>query len=1078
MDIARKASEALPSPFDRVTAMVCSALDVPHGLVSVVEADKATFRSGIGLQQRSLPRDVSVSGRLVAMGPEATLVISDALDDPVLRTHPWVVGAPGIRFFAGATICDGEGTPVGAVAGMDTVPRDPPTPSQMVLLQHAARLAGDLFDQVKARRIQAEQLALLELTEELAGTGHWRFDLVSGRVDWSDEVYRIHGRDRATFNPGYGDVLADYHPEDREMLAACVERAIATGQGYNLDLRLIGGTRGERRVSTRAATECDEAGKTIALYGAFQDVTERLLAEERLKESEALFRMMSETATDIIARYDMKGRFLYVSPAVRTVLGREPADMLGFDCSAFVPAEEIERISGILRAYCAAGPDATPPRYEYRAQKTDGTWVWLEATPRAVRNPAGQVVEFHDCVRDVTAAKTAERLQSELVETLEMAEGLADSGSWRLDIATGKPTWSDQVYRIHGKSPETFDPGLDDAIGCFHADDRQTVHDKINEAIRTGKPGGFQLRLIREDGEQRIVNSQFRPECDETGATTALFGVFQDITDQTLAQQKIEASEARYRLLADNASDVILTYGVDGRIRYVSPSVEAVSGMAPEALIGQPVTVLIHPQDIPRLTEAFRELVRSDGAAGRDGLRYRGNLASGETRWFEARTTLIRDDAGRVVEFHDVVRDVTATKALEDELIAARDVAEAGARAKSEFLANMSHELRTPLTSVIGFSGLLKESAELPETERRYAERIATASEALLSVINDILDYSKLEAEAVGLDATAFDPAATARGAAAIVETQCRAKGVGLIVEIADDLPVAIIGDEGRLRQVTLNFLSNAVKFTVSGEIRLDVRRFGGQLRVAVSDSGIGIASEKIAALFERFTQADASTTRVYGGTGLGLAISRRLIELMGGVIGVDSRPGEGSTFWFEIPLLEAEGPAEAAVDEAILLAPGTRILLADDAPANRELMRIILSGWGVELDAVCDGAEAVAAASREDYDLVLMDVHMPVMDGMDATRAIRALNGARASVPILALTANVQPEQIEAYARAGMDGHVGKPIHMGDLIGAIAGTLTLCRQERRRKGVIVEGSAIAINGSAESGRDFNGRNF
>jgi CheY-like chemotaxis protein len=169
------------------------------------------------------------------------------------------------------------------------------------------------------------------------------------------------------------------------------------------------------------------------------------------------------------------------------------------------------------------------------------------------------------------------------------------------------------------------------------------------------------------------------------------------------------------------------------------------------------------------------------------------------------------------------------------------------------------------------------------------------------------------------------------------------------------------------------------------------------------------------------------------------LAISRRLIELMGGEIGVESCPGKGSTFWFEIPLIEAEGDAGAAADDAVVLAPGTRILLADDAPANRELVRIILSGWGVELDTVCDGAEAVAAASRDDYDLILMDVHMPVMDGMDATRAIRALGGARGAVPILALTANVQPDQIEACARAGMDGHVGKPIEIGELIAAIA---------------------------------------
>jgi PAS domain-containing protein len=208
------------------------------------------------------------------MGPDAVLVVPDALQHPELCSHPMVTDSPRIRFFAGATICDGTGTPIGAVGAMDVVPRDPPTPSQMVLLRHAARLAGDLFDQITARRAQAEQLALLRLTEEIAGLGHWRFDLVSGKVDWSDEVYRIHGRDKATFDPNYADVLADYHPEDRQILEACVERAAATGDGYNLDLRLISPTRGERRVTTRAATQRDETGKSVALYGAFRGAPE------------------------------------------------------------------------------------------------------------------------------------------------------------------------------------------------------------------------------------------------------------------------------------------------------------------------------------------------------------------------------------------------------------------------------------------------------------------------------------------------------------------------------------------------------------------------------------------------------------------------------------------------------------------------------------------------------------------------------------------------------------------------------------------------------------------------------------
>lgn len=228
-------------------------------------------------------------------------------------------------------------------------------------------------------------------------------------------------------------------------------------------------------------------------------------------------------------------------------------------------------------------------------------------------------------------------------------------------------------------------------------------------------------------------------------------------------------------------------------------------------------------------------------------------------------------------------------------------------------------------------------------------------------------------------------------------------------------MPGALMGDDGRLRQVLLNFLSNAVKFTASGEVRLETRWSDGRFRAEVTDSGIGVSPEKIDALFERFTQADASTTRNYGGTGLGLAISRHLIEMMGGEIGATSRPGEGSTFWFEVPLpvAEAEGGVEAQT--TIDLPKGLRVLMADDAPANRELIKAILGPWAVDLETVENGAEAVQAASRGGHDLILMDVHMPVMDGMDATRAIRSLPGTAGRVPVIALTANVQPEQVSA---------------------------------------------------------------
>uniref|UniRef100_A0A0N4Z2V1 Histidine kinase n=1 Tax=Parastrongyloides trichosuri TaxID=131310 RepID=A0A0N4Z2V1_PARTI len=277
-------------------------------------------------------------------------------------------------------------------------------------------------------------------------------------------------------------------------------------------------------------------------------------------------------------------------------------------------------------------------------------------------------------------------------------------------------------------------------------------------------------------------------------------------------------------------------------------------------------------------------------------LEHRAVHRQGHTVWVESAFKALTDEHGQVDDVVVVIRDMTQRKVLED-------------------------ELRTPLTSVIGFSGLLQASEHLPAEERVYVERIATASEALLGVINDILDYSKLEADAIEMDPEPFDTRALVDGAAAIIESQCSLKGLILRVVVAADTPARLTGDKGRLRQVMLNFLSNAVKFTARGAVTLKVggrplADGGWRMRVEVTDTGIGIPPEKIEDLFRRFTQADASTTRVYGGTGLGLAISRRLIELMGGEVGVESAPGAGSTFWFEAPLAAATAEDVTAAGE------------------------------------------------------------------------------------------------------------------------------------------------------------------
>ena len=969
------------------------------------------------------------------------MVVEDATLDPRFEDNGSVT-RDGVRFYAGAVITTADGAQDGAVCVIDTAARPKPTAAQMDSLALLARLAGQEIDKARLIRRQHEHTAKLEMAEAMSGVGHWRYDVATRAIEWSDEVFRIHGLEPGSIDPTFQSMSPLYHPEDRANVRALIERSLANGEGYDTLLRID--RAGEQRVTrTQAKVELDQEGQVVALFGVFQDITEAVRGQERTEASESLFRLLSETATDIVARYAADGTFLYVSSSVEAILGRKPEEMIGRKWGDFTVPEDLPGVCAKVKAYLEAGSGAEVTRYEYRVFKADGTTVWLEASPRALRDADGRVFEMQDHVRDITARKVVEGEQAELVETLKLAENLAGLGSWKLDAVSGHVRWSEQVYRIHGVTPETFDPNLDDAVGFYHPDDQQAVRDCCARAIETGDAGEFQLRLRRADGEERIVISQCRPERGPEGTTNALYGVVQDVTERVQAEETIKASEARYRLLADNSTDVIAVYGIDGVFRYLSPAIEGPMGYRPDEMVGLPFGYFMHPEDIDRVQAVFADYARGGPETQSPRVPYRGVRKDGSFVWLEAHPKLIRNAEGQPIEFQDVVRDITETKALEEALIEARDVAEAGARAKSEFLANMSHELRTPLTSVIGFSGLLKDSENLPDAERRFADRIATSSEALLSVINDILDYSKLEADAVGLDPIPFDPMSMVEGAAGIVEAQCVAKGLALDIEVEPGMPESLMGDEGRLRQVTLNFLSNAVKFTGTGRVLLKMGWADGRLRIAVTDSGIGISADKIDTLFERFTQADASTTRVYGGTGLGLAISRRLIELMGGEIGADSRSGQGSTFWLEVPLDASTTSANVDIQTLAQVPIGTRILMADDAAANRELVRAILASWDIGLETVDDGAAAVEAAASGEYDLILMDVHMPVMDGLNATRAIRAIYGPVSRTPILALTANVQPEQVATCRAAGMDGHVGKPIQVRDLMAAIASLLT-----------------------------------
>ena len=629
---------------------------------------------------------------------------------------------------------------------------------------------------------------------------------------------------------------------------------------------------------------------------------------------------------------------------------------------------------------------------------------------------------------------------TEANELARMGENLAGIGYWRYDYRSGKRDWSEQMYLIYGRDPSIGAPSRDEVFQLVHPDDAERQQRHAEAFARADDPG-IDVRILRPDGSVRHVNTRSRAEVGPGGEVLARYGIMTDTTEVRLAEAQARTTEQRYRFLADNAPDMITRTTLQGDILYISPSSVRVFGYTPEEMRQQNAQEMVHPEDFPRVMQGIFRLIEEKSQRLPEPVRYRARNKDGQWIWVETNPTLVFDEHGEPVEFIDIVRNVTQTKQFEAELDEARRRAEAAAAAKSAFLANMSHELRTPLTSIIGFSRLIGEQQDLPGETGHYTKRIRDASEALLAIINDVLDFSKLEVGQVDLESQPLSLSRLVEDTAGLLTIQAESKGVALKTLMDPAAPANILGDVARLRQVLLNFLSNAIKFTEQGSVTVstaydpDVER----LRVSVTDTGAGISSEAVGKLFERFSQAEVSINRTHGGTGLGLAICKGIIELMGGEIGVDTEIGKGSTFWFEIPAVKAEA-AEAYVRDVAddVDCPGLRILVVDDTAVNRELVKLMLEPMGLIIQEAGGGSEGVQAALTRPFDLILMDVRMPGVDGLEATRVIRATSRLNARTPILALTADVQADNAAACRAAGMNDVLAKPIVPRELLSKI----------------------------------------
>lgn len=667
---------------------------------------------------------------------------------------------------------------------------------------------------------------------------------------------------------------------------------------------------------------------------------------------------------------------------------------------------------------------------------------------------------MHDKGRDrAIASPTVEEQMRRIQMMMERTERIAQTGSWEWDAETDTVTWSKETYRFFGRDPALGIPNLAGQRELYTPEDTQRLHATVAKAMADGLPYDIELCGVRPSGEIRHCHILGFPERNAEGKIVRLAGSLQDITDRKRAQEALRRSQSQYRLLIDSLPDAaVLLFDRDFRFQIAGGEELGKNSFDKSSLEGRTLFETFPPDVVDLFAPLYTKALAGEKSVFEH--KYKDF-------YYIQQIVPVRDDQGQIVAgmviSHNITERKLAEQSLSDakqslerrvaertrELVEARNLAEAANVAKSAFLANMSHEIRTPLNAINGMCFLVRRSGVTP-AQAEYLDHVDTAGAHLLAIISDILDLSRIEAGKFAFDEVTVDIPRIVKDVLSMVMDSARVKGLP-IVEDVQPVSQRLLGDVTRIKQALLNYVTNAIKFSDKGCITLrtrieDEREQDVMLHVEVHDEGRGIAEEVRTRLFTPFEQADNSMTRQYGGTGLGLAITRRLAELMGGSAGVDSVPGQGSTFWFKVrlkksheadtsdPLVQGHLQAAHHLAEAF---KGGRVLIVEDDRLNQEVLRLSLDGVGVAYDLAESGDVALDMVARQAYALILMDMQMPKMGGIEATRCIRS-TAAGARIPIIAMTANAFAEDREACLAVGMNDFISKPFRLDDLFATM----------------------------------------